>query len=231
MMRRTMMTALVAFGVTSSAWASPITVSGTSNPWLAGMPAGSTASDFDTAPAQSPVEVPVFFVPGDAIWFSATGATDHCDGRGCGLAGAEGDAFEPIWSHSVGAENGIGDVIAPIDALIGVFLGPDQPNLSAAPGALLDFSTPASRDFATLSPGLKQPFFIGDGFRNDGITQQLFIAPAGATRLFLGTMDGYDWLNNFGSLEVTATTTPEPTTMMLVGAGALGALRRRARRR
>jgi hypothetical protein len=225
------MAALLAFGMTSSAWASPITVAGTSNPWLAGMPDGSPASDFDSAPAQSPAQVLVFFVPGDALRFSASGTTDHCDFGFCGLAEAEGDAFEPAWSHSVGAENGIGDVIAPIDALIGVFLGPDQPNLSAAPGALLDFSTLPSRDFVSLSPELKQPFFIGDGFRNDGITQQLFIVPVGATRLFLGTMDGYDWFNNVGSLDVTATNVPEPATIVLVGAGLFGAVRRRVRRR
>src|SRR5438105_2987329 len=33
------------------------TVPGTGDPWLAGMPAGSKASTFDVAPAQSPVQV------------------------------------------------------------------------------------------------------------------------------------------------------------------------------
>jgi hypothetical protein len=192
------------------------------------MPDGSTASDFDSAPGQSPVQVALAFSAGGLLYFSSTGATDHCDFGGCGLAGPEGDASEPVWSHSVGAENGIGDVIAPIDSLIGVFLGPAQPDSSAAPGAVLDFSTFASLDFASLSPLLKQPFFIGDGLHNNGATLQSFVVPVGATRLFLGTMDGYDWWNNAGSLEVNAAANvPEPTTVVLVGAGLLGALRRR----
>lgn len=56
--------------------------------------------------------------------------------------------------------------------------------------------------------------------------------PIGATRLFLGTMDGYDWINNAGRLDVEVTASvPEPTTLLLVGAGVLGAVRRRVRRR
>src|ERR1700720_24062 len=34
---------------------------------------------------------------------------------------------------------------------------------------------------------------------------QNFIIPTGATRLFLGTMDGYGWYNNIGSFGVTVT--------------------------
>jgi hypothetical protein len=219
--------ATLALGLTASASASTI-VPGTSDLWLAGMPNGSTASFSDVAPGQSPVELLLSFAPGDHLLFAATGLTDHCDFGGCGLAGPEGDPLEPATLHLVGSENGIGDLFAPIDALIGVFLGPAQPDSSAAPGAVLDFSTLASRDFASLSPLLKQPFFIGDGLRNDALTLQSFVVPVGATRLFVGTMDGFDSFNNVGNLEVTATTSvPEPTTVMLVGAGLFGALRRR----
>ena len=42
--------------------------------------------------------------------------------------------------HQLARENGIGDVDAPINALVGVFLDDSQPNFSAAP-AMLDFST------------------------------------------------------------------------------------------
>lgn len=226
MLVRTLIAATLALGLTASASASTI-VPGTSDLWLAGMPNGSTASFSDVAPGQSPVELLLSFSSGDHLLFAATGLTDHCDFGGCGLAGPEGDLLEPATSHLVGSENGIGDLFAPIDALIGVFLGPAQPDSSAAPGAVLDFSTLASRDFASLSPLLKQPFFIGDGRRNDGLTLQSFVVPVGATRLFVGTMDGFDWFNNVGSLEVTATNVPEPATVVLVGAGLLGALRRR----
>jgi len=232
MLIRSLCAAALILGLAGSASAASISiVPGTSNPWLAGMPDGTLAAFNDAAPGQSPVEVLLAFSPGDRFYFSATGTTDHCDFGGCGLAGAEGDLPEGPWPHVVGAENGIGDIVAPIDALIGVFLGPAQPDLSAAPGIVLDFSTAASRDFASLSPLLKQPFYIGDGRRNDGVTLQAFIAPAGATRLFLGTMDGFDWFNNAGSLEVTAATNvPEPTTLVLVGGGLIGALRRRRAR-
>ena len=232
MLGRILIAAALALGVTANANATSI-VPGTSDPWLAGMPSGSGASFGDVAPGQSPVQVLISFVAGDLFTFSSSGATDHCSGGGCGLAGADGDLIEPPAGHSSGAENGIANVVAPIDSLIGVFLGPAQPDLTAAPGAL-DFSTPALRDFASLSPLLKQPFFIGDGLRNDFITTQYFVAPAGATRLYLGTMDGFGWFNNVGSLEVdvnvAATSAPEPTTLVLVGAGLIGAVRRRVRR-
>src|SRR5262245_49267494 len=71
---RTLIAAAVALGLTASANASTITiVPGTSDPWLAGMPNGSTASLLDIAPAQSPVQVLLAFLPGDALRFSATG--------------------------------------------------------------------------------------------------------------------------------------------------------------
>ena len=231
MLIRTLAAVALALTVSATANASTI-VPGTADPWLAGMPNGSTASFSDSAPAQSPVQLLLSFSPGDLIYFTAiTGTTDHCDFGGCGLAGPEGDLPEGPWGHTVGAENGIGNLVAPIDALIGVFLGPAQPDLSAAPGSVLDFSTAASRDFASLSPLLKQPFYIGDGLRNDGLTLQSFVVPAGATRLFLGTMDGYDWINNVGRLEVTAeASVPEPATVLLVGSGLVAAIRRRRNR-
>ena len=67
----------------------------------------------------------------------------------------------------------------------------------------MDFSTPAARDFATLSPGLFQPFYIGDGTRLDGTTKQSFRVPVGATRLFVGTADPGNWSDNGGSFDVT----------------------------
>jgi hypothetical protein len=105
-----------------------------------------------------------------------------------------------ILSHLTGAENGLSDITAPINSLVGVFLGPDQPDQSPAPDAL-DFSTDASRDYAVLAPALKQVFFIGDGLTSTGAPHQV-IVPDGATRLYLGTMDGFEWRNDAGAFSV-----------------------------
>jgi hypothetical protein len=83
---------------------------------------------------------------------------------------------------------------------LGVFLGPEPPNLSPTP-APLDFSDPSQQDYTTLAPGLKQIFFIGDGLTTAGIVQRI-VVPDGAARLFLGTMDGYGWADNVGSFAV-----------------------------
>lgn len=197
-----------------------ITVPGTSDMWLAGMPAGSTASLEDSAPGQSPVLVPV--VAGTTLSFTVTGMVSN--GPCCALVGPDGN---DLTGHSSGDENGIANVASPINALMGVFLDDSAPNLSPTPGAL-DFSAGGlGTSFLSLSPGLKQVFFIGDG-RTASFVTQTFLVPAGATRLFLGTMDGYGWWNNLGSYDVTVAV-PEPETyaMLLAGLGALGMARRR----
>ncbi|MFT3785418.1 MAG: pilus assembly protein TadG-related protein [Tepidisphaeraceae bacterium] len=107
-----------------------------------------------------------------------------------------------IVSNYKGKENGKSDLSAPINSVVAVFLSNDDPGSGSTPEAL-DFSTAESRDFQTLKPKLKQVFYIGDGLRSNGETQQ-FIAPTGATRLFIGTMDGYEWNNNIGGFEVNA---------------------------
>lgn len=94
-------------------------------------------------------------------------------------------------------ENGLSDMTAPINALVGVFLDDNAPNSSMAAPENLDFSSAASRDFAKLQPKLRQIFFIGDGVNSSG-TKQEFVAPQGATRLFLATWDFYEWNNNAG---------------------------------
>jgi hypothetical protein len=104
-----------------------------------------------------------------------------------------------IISHLTGAENGMSDITAPVNSLVGVFLGPNQPDPSA-PGAL-DFTTPDSRDYDTISPLLQQVFYIGDGMISTG-GQHHVTVPAGATRLFLGTMDGFEWKNDSGAFSV-----------------------------
>ena len=167
-----------------SAEAASVTVPGTANPWLAGMPNGTPALFGDAAPAQSPVlvtELPI--VPGRVLNFRATGLV-HIDPT---LPNREPPDGGSVTHHNALAENGVGDTHAPFNSLLGVFLGPDQPNLTAPPPAT-DFTSLASRDYLTLSPQLKQTFFIGDGLTRSGAVQSI-VVPEGATRLFLGTMD------------------------------------------
>jgi len=180
-----------------------VVVPGTSDPWLAGMPNGSTARGSDVAPTQSPVEVlGLSLVPGTGLTFGVTGSVNNFQGPS-GL-GPDGGG---IFSHTAGAENGIANVTAPINSLVGIFLGADQPDLTAAPGGLI-FNTTASRDFTTLSPLIKQPFFIGDGLTSVSVVQTVAV-PTNATRLFLGTMDGFAWFNNSGQFDVQVS---EPDT-------------------
>lgn len=201
-----------------------VTVPGWSDPWLAGMPDGSGASYGDQAPAQSPVLVNLTLYPGTALTFSATGSASYYSG-----GSAPPDGYPGYWTqHAPGSENGIADVLAITTSLVGVFLGPDQPSLSPPPSAL-NFQS-IGLDFLTLSPGLKQVFFIGDGQTSGSVTQQ-FIIPAGATRLYLGTMDGYGWYDNSGEFSVTVNgaAVPLPPALLLFtpGLAGLAALRRR----
>jgi hypothetical protein len=193
------------------------------------MPNGSTASFGDVAPAQSPVQVlGLSLISGQTLNFSASGGVSN--DPSFFLDGPDGGSF---LSHLTGSENGISDIIAPINALIGVFLDNSQPDSTPAP-APLDFSA-IGLNFSSLAPQLKQVFFIGDGLTgtNSGAVQN-FIVPTNATRLFLGTMDGYEWSNNIGSFDVRVeqvndvrvepvNTVPEPSTILGLGLLGLGA--------
>jgi uncharacterized protein (TIGR03437 family) len=163
-----------------------VSVPGTADPWLAGMPAKSAAScDLqtrtlcDVAPAQSPVPLGSF-TPGALVTITATGGVNNGSGP---LLGPDGDPSQ-MWNHNVGPENGMSNLTAPASSLVGVFLGPDPPNLSPAPAPAAD----------PTQPGLKQVFLIG--------SKRTIIVPAGTTRFFLGTMDSSGWANNNGTFTV-----------------------------
>jgi len=185
----------------------------TSNPYLAGSPAGTVANPINphnnpdyagtaSDPKQSPVQVSnISIVPGASLTFDSVigGANNFSSSTLYTPDGNTGWVTDNLY----GAENGKSDVFAPINAVMGVFLGPNDPATDGNPvPSTLDFSTDDERNFQTLQPQLKQTFFIGDGRRDDGSVQS-FVVPPGATRLYIATMDQYEWNNNIGGYTVT----------------------------
>ena len=173
-----------------------VVVPGSSNPFLAAQPDGTTASGGDIAPDHSPVRVEgLTLVPGEALRFGASGFSHHAGG----VTGPGPDGESTV---SRGEERGIAGYTMPLNALVGVFLGADVPADPTTPPAGLDFSTPESRNQLVIAPDVEQVFFIGNGRTGDGTPQDI-IVPPGATRLYLGTSDGFGWYNNSGAFEVS----------------------------
>lgn len=122
--------------------------------------------------------------------------------------------------------------------LVGVFIGADEP-ADPAPERL-DFTSNTS--FTELSPALNQSFFIGDGYTigtalGGGAQPHRFNIPAGATRLYLGFVDAFDfgspfnppgfYNDNVGELQVDFFIAPAPGAASVLLLGAAPMLRRR----
>ena len=117
--------------------------------------------------------------------------------------------------------------------LVGVFLDDSEPIAGSEP-ARLTFSNP--EDFTSLSPLLRQTFFIGDGRTDAGGVVQSFVAPAGATRIYFGFVDAFIYIGLPGQFQdnsgrmlnitfndpATAPSVPEPASATLLSLGALG---------
>jgi hypothetical protein len=242
----TLALALLALPAAASADSIFVFVPGTSDPWLAGVPVGTKASgypsgvpDIDSAPANSPAQVPGLPVTGGfKMTFNATGTAAYGPppviGPDTKMSGPDGMLYYGRFIHHLkGAQNGISDAWTPINGLLGVFLDGSSPLGKTAPGTL-DFRTGAGTGYASIAPALRQVFFIGDGL-DAGAAQQQVTAPTGATRLFLGISDGWNWTDNGGpnrkgyAVRVTyenvavrpaAVDTPEPGSLALLAVGA-----------
>lgn len=213
-------------------------ISAHSNPWLAGEPEGTQASqpdpewkgqdvnkehpwEFDIAgpvgesapdgePYDSPVQVNMSIVPGSVITItSVSGAAgnDWTQGANYTANGDDNGNF-PVYDDAASngtAEHGIADSSMPLNSINAVFLNANLPD-NQTPPATTNFSTQAERDYTSFSPKVQQVFYVGNGQTSEGIQQQI-VVPQGATRLFLGTMDGWEWSNNIGGYNATITQT------------------------
>jgi hypothetical protein len=188
-----------------------VTVSATANPYLAGMPGGSSSPWGDTttnAAAHQLTGIPV--TPGTWISVSnASGTTSILPGT-VPYSGPEGEATRALHhgqnqngaDYGIGPEHGIADAVMPASAFMGVFLTDAAPSDSTPP-ATIDWTQPGVADQPQYDAiALQQPFLIGDG-RTTGNVVQRFQVPQGATRLFLGVWDGVTQSNNAGSLSAT----------------------------
>jgi hypothetical protein len=162
----------------------------------------------------------------------AVGGINFFNGFGPPFFGPSGNGASGSNLTSLG---GISGYIGPQGPLAGVFLDNSVP--TSGPPATLNFS-PAGigTDFLTLSPLLKQVFYIGDGVTSGNVFQQ-FVAPAGATRLFFAIPDGFGFVgapgaydDNDGSYQVrvgvneipTPAEIPEPASFAIWSLGAVG---------
>jgi hypothetical protein len=127
----------------------------------------------------------------------AVGGVNFFNGFGPPFFGPGGNG---VAGSSLSALGGISGYIGPQGPLAGVFLDDSIPSSGPAP-ATLNFS-PAGLgiDFPSLSPALRQVFYIGDGVDSGG-DFQTFIAPAGATRLMLAIPDGFGFVGGPGAYD------------------------------
>ena len=231
-MRSILFLGLLALATPALAAPTTLTIPGTADLFLASQPAGTTIVGFfgsDTAAANAPIQYGV--TAGTALSFTASGSTT-VDGN-C-FAGPDGGCYTDESGFSPAPANGT--YKGPANALYGVFLGSGTTDISTGP-ATLDYTVAANRSRASYAPALGTIFYIGDGLTGTGSgAAQRFLAPTGATELYLAAADSYGAsFNNGGGLTVTvgpaAIATPEPAALALLGLGATGLvlLRRRAR--
>jgi hypothetical protein len=139
----------------------------------------------------------------NTLQFQATGSVSYCPG--CENNGPDGANF----IAAAPGYNGISGITNfPARSLVAVFTSETEP-ANPTPSTL-DFAV-IGTNYASLAPQLRQMFFIGNGLAATGTVQVIHV-PAGATRLYLGLVDGDsyavtpDWYDdNSGSFSVTVT--------------------------
>jgi hypothetical protein len=204
----------ITFTLSAAPTGNTLSVLSTSNLFLS----GHTGTQGISSPGTAPPFLSVAGSDGKAVRFTSVTGDWACTGSttsgpdGANCAGG---------STNISSYRGIAGLTHSNKTmfLAGVFLDATEP-ADPSPTRLdvTNFNTTA-----TLQPALRQTFFIGDGLTAASARQE-FIVPAGATRLFLGIVDGsafqggpccYD--DNSGSMSatyeiVTPTVTPPPPT-------------------
>ncbi|HMT26408.1 MAG TPA: DUF6531 domain-containing protein, partial [Microthrixaceae bacterium] len=123
---------------------------------------------------------------GQVLNVAAEGTWDIC-GQ-CVPVGPDGVDYPTVFTINTPTGSPIsGFKDVQIDMLAGVFLGPGLPTLPAPP--MLENAGYATA--ADLYPVVAQTFPVGDGLTPSGQTQRIHV-PAGATRFYLGIIDGYN---------------------------------------
>ena len=146
--------------------------------------------------------------------------------------GPDGDDLAPTLIPAVGP---IAGYFSPVyGELVGLFID-DGISDTDAPPSPLDYPDLASLEALSFSPGLRQPFFIGDGLTGTGVGDtQVFHIPDGANRLVLGIADSFArnrpagfYDDNSGGFDVVVSVVPGPGPASVLGLAGVMALRRR----
>jgi len=196
---------------------------GISTPQPGGGGGGLIAVTIDLTPGTG--RVVTFNNTGSAGWSSASP-----------LNGPDGGAsFNGFTRTVIPAVGPISGYSAPrVGPLVGLVLDASDPTGLPAPSSI-SYTDIASLNATSFSPGLRQVFFIGDGFTGtgSGATQQ-FLIPDSATRLVLGIADAGNFNNLAGfyadnrqGYNVDYSVVPSPSAAALLGLGGLLAARRR----
>jgi len=217
-MKKLLVTAIVCAFISAPAMADiNIVVPGTACPYFAGQtfgsipPAGEYYFDVDiTHPETMPPWIDVTGFGGTIASITATGWWSHTPSYTTGPDGY-GDGELPYAEYVALGISPVGTdqlTDAPLNSLLGVFLTGAAPVAGSAPEPL-----PFGGDMT--SPLLQQTFVIGSGLSGINI-------PTGATRLFFGLNNGYEWSNNIGELDVTIVPVPGAVLLGMLGLGAAG---------
>lgn len=122
--------------------------------------------------------------PGSEFTFSASGRINYYGGPPEEGYPPDGD----VWVADIEPYGSISGYTGPAGALVGVFLDDAIPNGETAPERINFNPDGVGIEFERLEPQIGQVFFIGDGKNANG-KEQIFVAPANATRLYIGLID------------------------------------------